>query len=270
MADLSDVTALLAQSAAAAVYPNGTGQPSVVNALVNVFEGWPEAQSLDATLAAGGAQVSVYPQMAGSSSTTAQYLDAQDTIIAPVLGLTVQVEDYEVVVSGAPAQGEFLTVIIDGNQSFTGAGSTLTAILSALLVAVAPMFPQAFVSGSTITFPHVASLQARSGALGTAGRITHRQKQNVMVTVWAPNAAMRSALSAAIDVAITAVIRVTFPDTSQGIVRYLTTHTSDERVSDLIYRRDLIFEVEYATVQTYPVTAITATDFVLEQIAPGS
>jgi hypothetical protein len=47
MADLSDVTAYLATAASAAVYPNGTSQPSVAAMDCRIFEGWPIPDQLD-------------------------------------------------------------------------------------------------------------------------------------------------------------------------------------------------------------------------------
>ena len=62
MADQSDVAATLAAMIAAALYPNGTNQPSVVGAPVIVYPGWPNPQTLDADMAAGKAHVSVFPR----------------------------------------------------------------------------------------------------------------------------------------------------------------------------------------------------------------
>ena len=62
MADVSDVCNALVTLAAQAVYPNGTGQASIANTGVRLFQGWPLPQQLDADLKAGVCQVSVYPR----------------------------------------------------------------------------------------------------------------------------------------------------------------------------------------------------------------
>jgi hypothetical protein len=51
MADISDITVYLKNAALAAVYPNGTSQPSVAAMDVRVIEGWPEPQLLDLDMA---------------------------------------------------------------------------------------------------------------------------------------------------------------------------------------------------------------------------
>jgi hypothetical protein len=48
------------------------------------------------------------------------------------------------------------------------------------------------------------------------------------------------------------------PDTSQAVVIYSRTNTIDEQQSQTIYRRDLIYDVEYATVQQFPGYVITS------------
>ena len=59
------------------------------------------------------------------------------------------------------------------------------------------------------------------------GKITHRQRHPVMVTVWAPNETARAALAKAIDVQIKAKNKVSMPDTSQALVIYNRTSVSD-------------------------------------------
>ena len=48
------------------------------------------------------------------------------------------------------------------------------------------------------------------------------------------------------------------PDTSQALVIYSRTNVSDDRQSTAIYRRDLIYDVEYATVFQFPGYVITS------------
>ena len=72
MADVSDVLSLLSGMAAAAVYPNGTAQPSVCNADIKVYPGWPVPNVLDTALAAGKLHISVYPL--GTERKTSRHL----------------------------------------------------------------------------------------------------------------------------------------------------------------------------------------------------
>ena len=61
MPDLSDVSAQIATICAATCYPNGTGSPSIAGVDIRIFEGWPVPAQLDADIAAGKINVSVYP-----------------------------------------------------------------------------------------------------------------------------------------------------------------------------------------------------------------
>jgi len=69
MADISEVLVVLAAQAAAAVYPNGTGQASVANCDIRVYPGWPNAAALDNDLLAGKVNISVYPTQSEKNTT---------------------------------------------------------------------------------------------------------------------------------------------------------------------------------------------------------
>jgi hypothetical protein len=97
----------------------------------------------------------------------------------------------------------------------------------------------------------------RQGGIGTLGKVTHRQKQAVMVTVWSPTHVARAQLSMAIDNAIKQKNIVNMPDTSQALICYNRTNVIDDRQMATIYRRDLIYDVEYATVQQFQGFVVT-------------
>jgi hypothetical protein len=261
MADISDVTALFVQIASAACYTAGTGQPSVAGVDVYVSEGFPLPGQLDPDIKAGKAAVTIYCAVGGPQNVD-QYLPRQEVIAAPVLGLTLTVDDdtESLTLAGTPAAGEFVTVLLNRKVSFASAQTTVGAILTDLAAQAASAFPQVAVVGSTINFPGAYALTARSGATGLVGEILHREKSLVTVTVWTATPLARSIIASALDIAFKKSIRVTFPDTSQGFVRYSTTRISDERENMSIYRRDLVYEVEYSTMDIYPGVAITGVE----------
>jgi hypothetical protein len=269
VADLSDVTAYLASAVAAAVYPSGTtGGPSVCGLDCRIYEGWPIPDQLDLDMAgnvAGGAartggpvaNISVFP-MLGTGVTTYQIQDAVYTIAPAALGLTVSVAGNVVTVSGAAQPGEYITLICDGNVVFSRTNPVTSLILGLLAVDAQAVYPSAFATATTLTVPVARSLVVRQGGIGTLGKVTHRQRHSVMITVWSPNRVARNALASAIDVALKANVKVTMPDTSQALIVYSRTNVSDELQSSTIYRRDLIYDVEYATLQTFPGYVITS------------
>ena len=93
MADLIDVENALVTLIAATVYPNGTGQPSIVpgGAGVAIYPGWPLPADLDADMAALGAgtggklHISVYPRPEEHNVTRFQKDWQQQQVPAPTL-----------------------------------------------------------------------------------------------------------------------------------------------------------------------------------------
>jgi hypothetical protein len=276
VADLSDVTLYLAQQAEAAVYPNGTsgGVKSVAGIDCRVYQGWPIGAQLDLDIAgmlkdpvtgiegprAGGvcANVSVFP-MLGTGVQVYQIQNKTYTIVPPAINMTFTLSGDTITVSGQPATGEYLTVIADDKYIYSTSGANAAAILSALATAAQANYPGASATATTLTIPVGHSIVVRQGGIATQGRVTHRQKHSVMVTVWAPNRVTRDALASSIDNLIKQSIRVSMPDTSQAIVIYNRTIVNDEQQAESIYRRDLIFDVEYATIQQWTAYVITST-----------
>ncbi|WP_407146245.1 hypothetical protein [Bradyrhizobium sp. ORS 86] len=274
MADLSDVTAYLAQAAASAVYPNGIGSPSVAAMDCRIYEGWPIPDQLDLDLAGkmlsgepaapvvrpNGpvANVSVFP-MQGTGVQVYQILDETYTIVEPSYGMTFSLAGNVVTVTGEPKAGEYLTVIADDAHVYSQTGGDTASLLAALAAQAQADYPAAASDATTLTIPAQFALLVRQGGKATLGKVTHRQRQSVMVTVWAPTPQVRTQLASAIDNLIKASIKVTMPDTSQAIVCYNRTNVMDEYQAATIYRRDLIYDVEYATVEQFPGYVITST-----------
>ena len=89
-----------------------------------------------------------------------------------------------------------------------------------------------------------------------------RDRQGFQIIVWAPNPALRDVASAAVDVALSESEYLTVPDGSRNRLSYQRTMTTDEGTEAVLYRRDLVYLVEYATTQdrVFPaVASITRT-----------
>lgn len=268
MADLSDVTTYLAGVAANAVYPNGTARPSIAGLDCRIFEGWPQAAKLDHDMAGqddngnprpNGAvpNVSVYP-MPGTGINVYQILDKTYVITPPAINLTVAVADTVITVTGQPAAGEYITLVLDDAVVCSQVGNTTQALLVALAAQAQGFGYAASSTSTTLTVPFGHSMTVRQGGQAVMGKVTHRQRQAIMVTVWAPTHALRSTLAGAIDNAIKLNNKVSMPDTSQALVIYSRTIQTDEQQVATIYRRDLIFDVEYATVEQFPGYVVTS------------
>ncbi|WP_316227830.1 hypothetical protein [Bradyrhizobium sp. SZCCHNR3015] len=258
MADLSDVTAYLLQAATDAVYPNGAARASIVGAGVRLMEGWPIAKQLDADMAAGKANVSVFPP-AGAGTTVYQVLDKTYVIQPAAIATTFTLAGNVITVAGTLAPGEFMTLVIDGAVACSQTGTSVADMLAKLAAQAQSFGYPAVATSNTLAVPFGHELVVRQGGKAVEGKVVHRQQQSVWITVWAPTPTMRNALAAAIDVAIKSKNRVTMPDTSQALVVYSRTNTVDEQQAATIYRRDLIFNVDYATIEQFPAYTITST-----------
>jgi hypothetical protein len=274
------VTAYLLQAATSAVYPNGTGggaNSSVAGIDVRLYEGWPIPEQLDLDiqgLVKGNpptprpngpcANVSIFP-MAGATAIPYQILDDTFVLTAPTYGMSASISGTIATIIGEPNAGEFLTIVADSKYIYSETGANTAAILSALATAASVNYSGVSSTSTTITIPVVKSLTVRIGGVGTLAKVTHRQKQAIMVTVWAPSHEVRTTLAAAIDVAIKSQIRVDMDDTTQAIILYSRTNQVDDNQNVSIYRRDLVYEVEYATLETFQGINITS---VTNEISP--
>lgn len=255
MADIGDVTATLAAMAAAAVYPNGLTDNSVAGGLgdIKVFEGWPVPDALDADLAAGRTNVSVFP-MGGGTGNCFQVLNEAYVVVPAIHGMSATIGRSgitgTVTIAGAPGQGEYLTIVADGKHAYSRSGATLALILAALQTDALADYSPVTVTSNTISLP-TTRIVAHIGAPATMGRVTHRQKDFVNITTWAPTPALRNTIASAIDVALKKVNRLRLPDTSQAILTFSHPLQRDEGETKSIYRRDLVYAVEYATLEMF-------------------
>ena len=70
------------------------------------------------------------------------------------------------------------------------------------------------------------------------------------MTCWCPTPHTRDAAAGAIDLAMVPLTFLALADGSQGRVIYAGTTVFDQSQNALLYRRDLLYSVEYATVLT--------------------
>lgn len=284
MADITDVTAYLATRAAVAVYPSGTGAPSVAGIDCRIFEGWPVGDQLENDLTgfmldASGvkivrprgpcANVSVFPPL-GTGKTVYQNLDNTYVIAPPVVTSTATLAGNVITVTGPLDPGEFLTLVLDDGVVCSRGGADVAAMLSALAADLVDAGYAATATATTLTVPFRYELVMRQGGTGVLGRAIHRQSQSVMVSVWAPSRTTRTALANAIDIAIKKRIKVTMPDTSQALVIFSRTNIIDDDQAKGLYRRDLIYDVDYATVEQFPGVEITSTKVSIANIVDNS
>lgn len=258
MADISDVLTLLAGKVAAAVYPHGTAMPSVANADIRVYPGWPVPNVLDADLAAGCAHISLYPLSTERNSS--RHIGRPWRVTRRGTStLTATVGAESVTFGGAidmPSMPQNVYLRVDGVGYVYAVqtGDTLPSVATAM----AMLIPGASSAGPVVTLPAAHSIVARIGAVGTAMRELRRQEKQIQITIWAPRPDMRDTVARAVDSVLAESSSLVFADGSDGILRYSRTHQSDQAEKALLYRRDLIYSADYATTQTIDAPQVIA------------
>ena len=258
MADLSDVQERLAEICAAAIYPSGAAQPSVIGASARIAPGWPVSANLDADLAKGIVNVTIFP-VRGTVANTYQVLEPAGVLVPAVHGVSASVIGSSITFSGGPSATEYVTLQI-GHHSYSRGGATLSALLAALLADIQVDYPSATLVGSTLTIPNQSGFIVRSGAQATLVETIRRISQPFMITVWAASPALRSTTGDLLTRTLVNSTRVYLADTSQMRCVFSRTDEWDNRENALLYRRDLVFNVDYAVTQQftgYEVTTIT-------------
>jgi hypothetical protein len=249
MADQSDVEVALVDLVSAALYPNGTGAASIPGPDCRIYRGWPNSSGLDKDLADGKINITVFPGT-GAGRTTTRYADqwygapTQPSMNAVVIGTSVTF-------SGEAQIGQIAGIRIDGRCYVyrIQTGDTLE-LVAANLAAMARDKCFVRLSMRTLTIVGAGAVQARVVADAPAQKEIRRQEQDFRATCWCPTPASRDATAAAIDSSLSRNRFLVLPDGTQGRLVYCGTTVFDQSQNASLYRRDLMYSVEYATVLT--------------------
>lgn len=257
MADLSEVENVLVSTITQTVYPAGTGNPSVVSAGCKIYRGWPVPANLDADLAAGLINISVFPQNT-ETPTTRYTKDWQELpVTAPALTLTVS--GTTITVGGTSSSPLNAATIVNrkGYVYPVQSSDTLASIATGLAALINADTPATSL-GAVITVPAARQIAARVGAVGTVLRETKRQKRGMQITFWCPNPTIRDAVVPVVDRALAATQFLSLPDGSGGRLIYERSTVSDRSEREGLYRRDLFYSVEYGTTDSLGAAQIVA------------
>lgn len=262
MADVQDVLNTMVAQIAGWVYPNGTAQKPVYGSGVRVFSGWPLPAQLDADLPKDIAHVSVYT-IPGVGRNTTRYAPSAHVgqIVAATLTLTAV--GNVLTVGGAmpsPFALHNMAVLMGKTPYIYSVQPTDTpaSIATALATLLAVDYPGTTSSGSTITVAGTAPTAVRVGTSAPVSREWERESRRFQVSVWAPDEATRSVISAAIRSALSKISFLVMPDGFGAHVVYAGDQLSDSGQKVRIYRRDIFYEIEYATTDQETAVVIVA------------
>ena len=262
MADATDVENALVSLIAATLYPNGTGQPSAAGGVpCMVYAGWPVPAQLDADLAAGKVHVSVFPR-AEERNTTRFSQDLQ-TLSTNTATLTLTISGQTITVGGSvpPANNPHNVVVLANGKPYVYAvqtGDTRNSIAAALRALIVADIAGTSVAGAVVTLPGSARIGAvRVGVTGTAISEVRRVERHFQVTIWADTPVHRDAVAKPVDLALATTKFLEMPDGFAARLIYRNSPISDSLQKTRLFRRDLIYSVEYALTQTETETQIT-------------
>lgn len=248
MADQADVENALAALVANAIYPDGTNGASATGQVCKVYRGYPNPSALDADLAAGILHVSVTAGDAQVRNVTRYPRRWQ--VVKPVSQvLSVAVQGVAATFSGICAVGQLAGVLVNG-QTFSYAvqasdsPATVASNLAAMIRAAGWIVNYA---GTGLTVPGVDGFTARVVAGAGALQEIRRQVQDFKVTMWCPSPVARDDIAPVIDEALAAVKFMPLSDGSAGHMVFAGTATQDGGVETSLFRRELIWAVEYPT-----------------------
>lgn len=247
MADQSDVEVALVDVVSAALYPTGTNDPSVPGPDCRVYRGWPNSAALDADLAAGKINVTVFP--AGGPTITATRYAENWMGQPPKPTLTTTVEGTSVTFGGTADVGQIAGILVDGmSYAYRTQSGDTPPLVAANLATMAREKSIVRLSHSTITIPGAGDLLARVVADAAVQQEVRRQEQGFRITCWCPTPATRDAAAVAIDQALSSQRFLALPDGTSGRMTYAGTTVFDQSQNARLYRRDLDYKVEYPTV----------------------
>lgn len=268
MADLSQVSDSLKDVILSAFYPNGITNPSIVPSVtgITVYVGWPFPADLERDLAQNIVHVTIWPLPTSRNTTRFREEWEPDTINLATITLTVT--NNTVTVGGVvTTNGQTCMVIVNkiGYAYTVQTGDTLDTIANAL----AGLIPTATAIGNVITIPAAHSLIARVTVSGNSVLEFKRQQQMYQVSVWAASFAARAACAPIIDQTLGFIKRFVIPDNFWAPIVHMHTKEFDMYEKTPVYRRDLIYQVEYPTTITktyYTITDPVATVSIYQDI----
>lgn len=263
MADLSDVSAALRELIGTMLYPNGSSSASATGTDIRIMVGWPGPQDVDTSVAAGTTLVNVYPQLGMERNTTRVQADWQELSV-PDASYTLSASGQAITVGGAaPAvyfvQNVYALISGVGYRYAAQSGDPVATVAAGLQALIAADWPVSTVSGAVVTLPPLARIDAlRIGVTGTAIKEVGRQERSWQIVIWAPSDAARTAVAKAIDPVLRQTPRLLLADGTYGHLTYRSSPVTDMLQKAAVFRRDLIYTVEYGTTVTEAFEQIVA------------
>jgi hypothetical protein len=253
MADQSDVETALATLSAAALYPDGQDNASIPGPPCRVYRGWPTPAALDADLAQGRINVTIFAGNAAPRSTTRFPETWLAAPLAPTL--TASVSNTSVNFGGIAQPGQIAGVRADGQPYvYRTQIDDTPALVAATIASLIRINRIVNLRDTSLDIPGAKDIVARIVTDTPALQEIRRQRLAIRVTCWCPSPATRDATAAAIDTNFATKPFISLADGSVARLTFAGGAVLDQSQDAALYRRDLLYDVEYATtiIQSQP------------------
>jgi hypothetical protein len=270
MADQSDVENALVSTITNILYPNGSSSGGVLTQTVKIYRGWPNTASLRADLAAGTLNVTVFPK-ADTSRNTTRWAEGLVPTGNATPSLTVKVTGTSATFAGSAETGQLAGLLADSlavvHRTVTGDTPELVAAVLAESIRTQRI---AMVNGATVTVPGAGLLLGRIVADQPVIYWTRSQLQQFRISCWCPDPTSRDNVASTIDNALSSASFIALSDGSSGRLRYVATTEFDQSQDAALYRRDLVYSVDYQTTVSNTLPSMIFGDTTLAPLGSGS
>lgn len=265
MANLSDVEDTLAELISKYLYPNGTLSPSVIPSVNNIYiyAGWPRPVDLEADVKNNNnAHVTIFPSNTGRNTTRFPQNWIESGFTPPTITLTLA--GNQVTVGGSVSTPQSCMIIVNGigYAHQVQESDTLNTIAESLVEEI----PNSSSVDNVITIDGAHSIVPRVTFYGTSSKEIKRQELIFNIITWTNTRDKRTQIADVIEKGLGAISRFTLPDNYDAMIFHVGIKDHDEFEKQApIYRRDLMFRIEYPTTATeeFPSIADTVTNISL-------
>jgi len=260
MADVSEVTQFIARRVAAALFPDGESETSLAGVPVKIYPGWPVPDALQRDIEAGAAHVTVWP-LPGERKVSTGLGRPFRTVAKGKPSLQVNVNGSIIRLSGEVTADTNVQIAL-GSKVFRlhfPAGITLSSVKARL----SETLPRASVIFGRVVVLSAGHITATVTTAGTVVRELRRQIKEFQVTVWAPTPVLRNRIGTLVDVTLSEQHHIDLGDHVPAQMLYARQSESDAGGNFHVYRRDLIFSINFALTQQSTASEVIATEFSL-------
>jgi hypothetical protein len=222
--------------------------------------------ALDADLALGLMNVSVAAVPNSARDTTRWGVYGWAPSVSP--GVAVTVSGNAADFSGVPNAGDLAGLLVDeAPYVYQAQAGDSAGLVAAALADLVRQNRICWLQGSAVTVPGAARVVARTLALQVSTAEWARQEQGFRIAVWSPSPGLRDRACSAIGSQLAQTAFLELADTTGGRIRYRNTASFDEGQGAGVYRRDLVYDVEYATTVVSMLPAMLFGDLVFNGVS---